>query len=113
MKIKKGDNVIVISGQDRGKTGVVVKAFPREGKVLIEGVNMKKKHQRPGKNIQKGQVVEKPAPINASNVALVDPKTKKGTRVRFVFEKASPGSPIGLRPRDKKVRIAVKSGMKI
>ncbi len=101
MKIKKGDNVIVISGKDKGKTGAVVKAYPRENKVLVEGVNVKFIHKRPGKNIKEGQKIEKSLPMNVSNVMVVDPKTKKGTRIKFQMEKG------------KKVRIASKSGQKI
>lgn len=81
MKIKKGDNVIVIAGKDRGKTGKVVRALPREDKVIVEGVSMHKKHQRATSSRQKGQVVEKPLPIHVSNVMIVDPKTNKRTRI--------------------------------
>ena len=82
MKIKKGDKVIVISGKDRGKTGTIHHAYPKTGMVLIEGVNMKKKHQKPrGSNVRRGQVVEKALPIHVSNVMIVDPKSGKGTRV--------------------------------
>lgn len=101
MKIKKGDNVIVISGKDKGKSGAVVKSFPKENRVLVEGVNLRVVHQRPGKNIQKGQKIEKPFPLSVSNVMIVDPKTKKATRVRFSIEKG------------KKIRMTVKSGSKI
>ncbi len=101
MKIKKGDTVIVMSGKDKGKTSTVVRAFPRLGKVLVEGVNMKKVHQRKGKANTKGQVVEKAAPFDVSNVMIADPKTKKPTRVRFVREGG------------KKLRVAAKSGAKI
>ena len=69
MHIKKGDTVIILSGDDKGKTGKVVKAFPAEGKVVIEGVNMVKKHQRPTKQGQKGQVVDLAMPMYASKVA--------------------------------------------
>ena len=74
MHIKKGDNVIVLSGADKGKTGVVLKAWPREGKVIVESVNLKKKHQRATKQGQKGQLIEKPAPIWASKVVLTGVK---------------------------------------
>ncbi|MBU6231258.1 MAG: 50S ribosomal protein L24 [Patescibacteria group bacterium] len=69
MHIKKGDNVVILSGDDKGKTGKVVKAFPRENKVVVEGVNMAKKHQRPRAEGQKGQVIEMAMPIAASKVA--------------------------------------------
>ncbi|MEI6528312.1 MAG: 50S ribosomal protein L24 [bacterium] len=79
MKIKKNDNVIVIAGKDKGKTGKVIVAFPREDKVIIEGVNMKKKHQRATKANSKGQIVEKALPIHVSNVMILE--GKKGVRI--------------------------------
>ena len=83
MKIRKDDDVIVISGKDRGKTGKVMRVDPAAGRVYVEGLNMVKRHQRPvpGRpNLQIG-VIEKEGPIHVSNVAIVDPKTKKPTRV--------------------------------
>ena len=85
MKIKKGDKVIVISGKDRGKTGVISRAFPKTLHVLIEGINMKKKHQKPrGRNARKGQIVDKAYPMHVSNVMLIDPKEGKRTRIGIV-----------------------------
>ncbi len=81
MKIKKNDNIIVIAGKDKGKTGKVLRAFPNVDQVLIEGVNKKKKNQRATKSGQKGQIIEKEFPIHVSNVAYIDPKTKKVTRI--------------------------------
>lgn len=81
MKIKRDDNVIVISGKDRGKTGKVVKALPKENKVIISGVNVVKVHERPKKSGSKGQVVDKAMPVHVSNVMIVDPKENKPTRV--------------------------------
>lgn len=72
MKIKKNDKVKVITGKDKGKTGTVVKSFPKENKVVVSGVNVLKKHQRPQKGGQKGQLIEKTMPINVSNVKKVD-----------------------------------------
>ncbi len=69
MHIKKGDNVIILSGDDKGKTGKVAKAFPRENKIVIEGMNTVKKHERARKEGQKGQVVEIAMPMHASKVA--------------------------------------------
>lgn len=69
MHVKKGDNVIILSGDDKGKTGKVVKAFPALGKVVIEGMNTVRKHQRPTKQGQKGQVVDVAMPMSASKVA--------------------------------------------
>ncbi len=82
MKIKKGDKVIVITGKDSGKTGVVAHAYPKENRVLVEGVNIRKKHQKARRSSAKGQMIEKPMPIHASNVMLINPKTGKGTRTR-------------------------------
>ncbi|MDR3558374.1 MAG: 50S ribosomal protein L24 [Candidatus Pacebacteria bacterium] len=76
MHIKKGDTVKILTGKDKGKTGKVLKAFPTEGKVLVEGINMYKKHERARKEGQKGQVVERAVPMHASNVANVE-DTKK------------------------------------
>ncbi len=70
MNIKKNDNVIVLTGKYKGKTGKVIKAMPATGMVIVEGVNLRKKHQRPTKSGQKGQVIEKASPINASNVKV-------------------------------------------
>ena len=81
MKIKTGDTVQVLSGKDKGKRGVVVRALPREGKVVVEGVAVAKKAQKPTAANQQGGFVEKEAKINASNVMLVCPKCGKATRV--------------------------------
>ncbi len=97
LKIKKGDQVIVLSGDDKGKTGEVVKAMPKEGKVVVQGVNLVKRHTKPSQTTT-GGIITKEAPINASNVALVDPKTSKATKVGY---KELNG---------KKVRVARKSG---
>ena len=71
MKIKKGDKVIVISGKDKGKTGKVAKAIPTESKVVIEGINVLKKHRKARKSGEKGQIVEVSMPMHVSNVAIV------------------------------------------
>jgi len=89
MKIRKGDQVLIIKGKDRGKKGKVLRGFPKEMKVLVEGVNIKKKHRRPTRAGEKGQIVEVPAPIYVSNVKLICPKCGKPTRVGYkVTEKA-------------------------
>ncbi len=98
MKIKKGDNVIVIAGKDKGKTGSIVAAYPKEDLVLIEGVNMKKRHQKARKGGSKGQIVEKAMPIHISNVMIMDPKKNKGTRISISKKDG------------KRVRIGQKSG---
>ncbi len=81
MKLKKDDKVIVITGKDKGKTGTIARVLPREGKVLVTGVNLVKVHMRARRSGEKGQIVEKNLPIHTSNVSLVDPKTGKATRV--------------------------------
>lgn len=101
MKIKKGDNIIILTGKDKGKTGKVEVAFPKEQKVIVPGINIKKSHNKPKKSNEKGQIVDKPMPVHVSNVALIDSKTNKPTRIRFNKE------------GDKKIRISVKSGAKI
>lgn len=68
LHVKKGDTVTVISGDDKGKTGKILKAFPREGKILVDGINTVKRHERPKKEGSKGQVVERPMPFSASKV---------------------------------------------
>jgi large subunit ribosomal protein L24 len=81
-KIKKGDKVIVLSGKDKGKRGDVVQAIPAKGKVVVSGVNVIKRHTRPTQQ-SAGGIVQREAAIDASNVALVDPKDGKPTRVGF------------------------------
>ena len=98
MLIKKGDKVIVITGADKGKTGIVQRAYPKLDKVVVEGINVKKKHRKPTQQNPEGSILEIYAPIHVSNVALIDPKTKKATRVGIKEEKG------------KKVRYAKKSG---
>ncbi len=82
MNIKKGDNVIVLTGKDKGKKSKVVKAFPRDGKVLVEAVNMVKRHQRKRREGDKGQVVSVAMPVNVSSVALFCTKCDKGSRAK-------------------------------
>ncbi|MCP6718137.1 MAG: 50S ribosomal protein L24 [Patescibacteria group bacterium] len=83
MKIKKGDKVLVVSGKDKGKKGKILKAFPIERKVLIESVNLKKRHQKPKKTGSKGQIIQKPAPIDISNVKIICSKCNKPARVGY------------------------------
>lgn len=101
MKIKKGDKVIVIAGADKGKVGTVQKAFPKLNKVVIDGVNVRKKHQKPTQGNPDGSIVEIYAPIHVSNVAVYDEKTKKGYRVGYDVT------------GDKKVRVMKKLGTKL
>ena len=97
-RIRKGDEVIVISGKERGKTGEVMEVHPKEGRVVVEGVNIRKRHTRPRPPEDPGGIVEFPGPIHLSNVALIDPIDKRATRVRTEV--------VG----GKKVRVAVRSG---
>lgn len=83
MKIKKGDQVLIIKGKDRGKKGKILRGFPEEDQVLIEGINVKKRHRRPKKEGEKGQVVEVPKPIPVSKLKLICPKCGKPTRVGY------------------------------
>ena len=90
MKIRRDDEVIVISGKDKGKTGKVMRVDPAKSRVFVEGLNIIKRHQRPMQSTDPakaaGGVVEKEAPIHISNVQLIDPKTKKPTRVGVTRE---------------------------
>jgi large subunit ribosomal protein L24 len=91
MKIKKGDRVVVLQGKDRGKEGVVMRAIPAKGKVIVEGVNVAKKHQKPTRVTMQGGIIDKDMPLDASNVALICPKdgaTRVGYRVSDNGEKA-------------------------
>ena len=99
MKLKKGDKVIVIAGKDRGTTGTILRAMPKENKVLVEGVNVMKRHQRPTAKTRQGQIIERPVAIHASNVAIADPKTGKPSRIKISRGKG-----------DARERVAVKSG---
>lgn len=86
MKIKKNDQVVVISGKYRGKKGKVIRVLPEEERVVVEGVNVLKKHVRPKKSGEKGQIVEMPSPFSVSNVKLICSKCNKATRVGYKFE---------------------------
>ncbi|MBU5267623.1 50S ribosomal protein L24 [Virgibacillus proomii] len=98
MHVKKGDKVKVISGKDRGKEGTVLEAYPKKERVLVEGINMIKKHAKPSQENPQGGILNQEAPIHVSNVMPLDPKSGEPTRV-------------GYEVRDgKKVRIAKKSG---
>ena len=81
MKLKKGDQIIVISGSDKGSKGKISQVFPSVNKILVEGVNVKKRHQRPMRSGQKGTIVERAVPFDASNAMLLDPTLGVPTRV--------------------------------
>ena len=97
-RIKKGDKVVVLSGKDKGRTGTVSQVLPKDGKVVVDGINVAARHRKPTQTNPQGGIDRAPAPMAISKVAVADPKDGKPTRVRF-------------EERDgKKVRIAVKSG---
>lgn len=81
MKIKKNDMIIVIAGNDKGKTGKVLKVFPATNRVIVEGINIRKKHTKPSQKNPQGGILEKEASINASNIMMLDPKTNEPTRL--------------------------------
>ena len=97
-KIRKGDKVVVLSGKDKGKTGEVVRAMPKDGKVIVSGVNIATRHRKPTQVNPQGGLERKEAPLHVSKVAIADPKTGAPSRVRFEVR------------GDKKVRVAAKSG---
>ena len=87
MKIIKGDTVVITSGKDKGKKSKVLRGFPKQNKILVEGVNIKKKHIKPKKEGEKGQVVEIAYPISISNTKIVCPNCGKSSRVGYLIEK--------------------------
>ena len=101
-KIKKGDNVVVRSGKDKGRSGTVLQVLPKDGKVVVSGVNVAVRHRKPTQANPQGGIERREAPMAIAKVGLADPKTGKATRVRFETGKDG-----------KKVRVAVKSGEKI
>lgn len=101
MKVKKGDNVLVISGKDKGRTAKIVKAFPKELSILVEGINMKSKHVKPKRQGEQGQVVKVAAPIDVSDVKFLCPKCGKAARLGYKIEK------------DKKFRICKKCNSEV
>ncbi|HEU0052659.1 MAG TPA: 50S ribosomal protein L24 [Longimicrobium sp.] len=102
MKIRRGDRVKVISGNDRGKEGTVLRVEPVKGRVVVQGINLRKRHRKPSATFPEGGIVEFEAPIHASNVMLLDPKSGEPTRVRAGVDKD--GS---------RARVAVRSGQVI
>ena len=97
MNFKVGDKVVVIAGSDKGKEGKIIKTLRSENKVVVEGVNVVKKHQKPTAN-ESGGIIEVEAPLHVSNVMLIDPKTGEPTKVGYKFQD------------DKKVRFSKKTG---
>ena len=101
IKLKKGDEVIVLAGKDKGKRGKIVRIISDSRKVVVTDINKYKKHQKPGNN-EPGGIIEKDMPLHISNVAFYDPSLDKGVRVGYIFNKDN-----------KKVRINKKSGKEI
>ncbi|MGH1505726.1 MAG: 50S ribosomal protein L24 [Acidimicrobiales bacterium] len=102
MKIRKGDRVRVLSGKDRGTDSVVLTALPRTGKVVVEGVNVAKRHTKPRSAEEPGGIVDKEMPIDASNVAVLSPSDDKPTRVSYKVDADG-----------KKVRVCTRTGAEI
>ncbi|WP_246031916.1 50S ribosomal protein L24, partial [Salibacterium salarium] len=98
LHVKKGDKVKVITGKDKGKEGVILQSFPSQSRILVEGVNMIKKHQKPSQENPQGGILNQEAPVHVSNVMPLDPSSNEPTRVGFKTENGN------------KVRIAKKSG---
>ena len=96
-KIRKGDKVVVLTGKDKGRSGEVTKVLPKEGRAVVAGINVVKRHQKQTQTTEAG-IVSKEAPINLSNLAVADPKDGKPTRVGIKID------------GDKKVRVAKRSG---
>lgn len=92
MHVKKGDKVMVISGKDKGKQGVILAAFPKKDRVIVEGVNMVKKHSKPTQANPQGGILNQEAPIHVSNVMPLDPKTGEVTRVGYKVENGKKSS---------------------
>jgi large subunit ribosomal protein L24 len=86
MKIRKGDRVQVLTGKDRGKTGTVTRSIPARGRVIVDGVNIAKKHQKPTSATQQGGIIDKEMPIPVANVAILCPSCGKPTRIGYRFE---------------------------
>ncbi|RKY95216.1 MAG: 50S ribosomal protein L24 [Ignavibacteriae bacterium] len=81
MKIRKNDNIVVIAGNDRGKTGKVLKVYPKTSRIIIEGINLRKRHTKPNQKNPQGGILEKEAPIHVSNVMILDPTNNEPTRI--------------------------------
>lgn len=108
MKIKKGDNVIVIGGKDKGKQGKVIRAFPREQLIVIENINLKKKHQRSKTGGKKGEKIETPRPLSVSSVMLICKNCGKPIRIGYKILDDSPAGKVG-----KKIRVCKKCGLEL
>ena len=101
MKIKKGDNVLVLAGNDKGKTGEVLEIIPSTQKVIVKGVNIRKKHVKPRKAGEEGGIIPSEFPIHSSKVNVICPKCGKATRIGYIIE------------NNEKVRVCKKCGAKL
>ena len=97
LKVKKGDKVVVITGRDKGKSGEILQVLRAENRVIVQGINMAQRHQRQTMQ-QEGGIIQKELPIHVSNVALIDPKTEKPTRIGYKMD------------GERKIRVARRSG---
>lgn len=102
IRLKKGDTVIVTTGKDKGKTGTIQATHPRDNKVTVEGINIVKKHVKPNRTQPQGGIIEMTKPIDVSKVAIVDPTTKKASRIGYQLDKSG-----------NKVRVYKSSGKEI
>ncbi len=109
MKLKKNDNIKIISGKDKGKTGKVLKVFPEDNKILVEGLNLFKKHVKPKKQNQKGEIILSPRPFNSSKAMIICSSCQKMTRVGYQFEDNEKGQGFS----KKKIRICKKCNSRI
>ncbi len=103
LKVRKGDEVLVMAGNDRGKRGKVLKVFPSEDRVIVEGVRFVKRHQRPNQKMPQGGILEREGKIHVSNVKVIDPKSGKPTRIGHKVVEAQDG-------KTRRVRVAKVSG---
>jgi len=101
MKLRKGDKVIVIAGKDKGRSSTIVRVLPSKNMIVLDGLNIVKRHRRATQSTRKGQIVDKSMPVHVSNVMLADPKSGKPTRIKI------------LRPDGAYQRVAIKSGEQI
>lgn len=107
MKVKKGDTVVVIAGKDRGKSGTIVRTFPKKGAVIVEGINLVTKHKKARQKNEQGQRITKPMPLDVSNVAVKGAKGKP-VRIGYMYEESDKK-----KGASKKIRVSRSDGQKI
>ena len=101
MNLKVGDKVVVIAGKDKGKEGKIIKTLRKDSKVIVEGINMVTKHIKPNANNENGGIIKKEAPIHVSNVMIIDPKTKKRTRIAKSIDEKGNKNRISVKSKEK------------